>query len=385
VVKAFGARKYEEDKFIQRASAVAKHSYAATRLFASQASLMTFAFTIATLVILWYGGREIAAGQLTEGQLAMFVLYMGILAFPVRMTGWLVNTVSRAISAGQRIFEILDADSPVTEKPGAIVMPKTHGHVRFESVSLSYDSHIPAIHDIDLEVLPGQMVALLGSPGSGKSTIVNLVPRFYEVSSGSVTIDGNDVRDVSLASLRRNIGIVLQDTFAFSATIRDNIAYGVDNASLDDVVSAAKVAQLHEFIRGLPDGYDTWVGERGVTLSGGQRQRLAIARTILLSPPILILDDSTSSVDMATEHMIQKAFEEVVKGRTTFVIAHRLSTIRKADQILVLDQGGIMERGTHQELLSRKGYYRRIYDLQLGASVENLANDLTYIPGDDAE
>ena len=384
VVKAFGAREHEEGKFAQKASAVAQHTYAATRLFASQGSIMTFIFTIGTAAILWYGGREIAADRLTEGQLAAFILYMGILAGPIRMTGWLVNTFSRAISAGQRIFEVLDADSPVTEKPGATLMPRAPGHVRFEAVSLSYDSEAPAIHHIDLEVQPGQMVALLGAPGSGKSTVVHLVPRFYDVSAGRITIDGNDVRDVTLASLRRNVGIVLQDTFAFAAPLRDNIAYGVDAASLDDVVRAAKVAQLHEFIGGLSDGYDTWVGERGITLSGGQRQRLAIARTILLDPPILILDDSTSNVDMATEYMIQQALEEVTKGRTTFVIAHRLSTVRKAQQVLVLDQGEIVERGTHQELLSRDGYYRRIYDLQLSPETAGLVKDLAPTQGGDA-
>ena len=384
VVKAFGAREHEEAKFAQKASAVAQHTYSATRLFASQGSIMTFIFTIATAAILWYGGREIAADRLTEGQLAAFILYMGILAGPIRMTGWLVNTFSRAISAGQRIFEVLDADSPVTEKPGATVMPRAPGHVRFEAVSLSYDSEVPAIHHIDLEVQPGEMVALLGAPGSGKSTVVHLVPRFYDVTAGRITIDGNDVRDVTLSSLRRNVGIVLQDTFAFAATLRDNIAYGVDNASLDDVVRAAKVAQLHEFIESLSDGYDTWVGERGITLSGGQRQRLAIARTILLDPPILILDDSTSSVDMATEYMIQQALEEVIKGRTTFVIAHRLSTVRKAKQVLVLDQGEIVERGTHQELLSRDGYYRRIYDLQLSPETAGLVKDLAPTQGGDA-
>ena len=384
VVKAFGGREHEEAKFAQKASAIALHTYAATRLFASQGSLMTFVFTIATGAILWFGGREIAAARLTEGELAAFILYMGILAGPIRMTGWLVNTFSRAVSAGQRIFEVLDAESPVKEKTGAIDIPPARGHVRFEGVSLSYDSQVPAIHDIDLEVQPGQMVALLGAPGSGKSTIVQLVPRFYDVSTGRVTIDGSDVRDVTLASLRRNVGIVLQDTFAFAATLHDNIAYGIDNASLDDVMRAAKVAQLHEFIESLPEGYDTWVDERGITLSGGQRQRLAIARTILLDPPILILDDSTSSVDMSTEYLIQQALEEVVRDRTTFVIAHRLSTVRKAHQILVLDQGQIVERGTHHELLSRDGYYRRIYDLQLSPEGEGLVKDLAPTPGGDA-
>ena len=219
------------------------------------------------------------------------------------------------------------------------------------------------MHDVSFEAEPGQLVAILG--GSGKSTVVHLIPRFYDVSSGRIAVDGVDVRDVTLASLRQNVGIVLQDVFVFGATLRDNIAYGVDDASMEEEVRASKIAQLHPFVESLPKGYDSWVGERGITLSGGQRQRLAIARTLLLDPPILILDDSTSSVDVGTEYLIQQALADVVKGRTTFVIAHRLSTVREADLILVLDRGEIVERGTHDELLARDGFYRRTYELQL--------------------
>ena len=377
VVKAFGAREYEEAKFEQKASAIEKNTYYASMLFASQGSLMTFVFTVAIGAILWFGGREVVAGRLSHGELAAFILYMGILAMPVRMTGWLVNTFSRAASAGQRLFEVLDAESPVKEKPGAGPLPHVRGQVKFENVSLAYDSGAPAIRDINFDVPPGQLVAFLGPPGSGKSTVVHLIPRFYDVTAGRVTIDGRDVRDVSLASLRKNVGIVLQDVFVFAATLKENIAYGAEEATLDDVVRAAKVAQLHRFVESLPNEYDTWVGERGITLSGGQRQRLAIARTVLLDPPILILDDSTSSVDVGTEYEIQQALAEVIEGRTTFVIAHRLSTVRKADLILVVDQGRIVERGTHQELLGEDGFYRRIYELQLrpqeGAVVQHPA------------
>jgi ATP-binding cassette subfamily B protein len=293
------------------------------------------------------------------------MLYMAILAGETFWAGFLVVTWARALTGGQRIFEVLDAESPVKERPHAVSLPRVRGHVRFEHVSLSYDSKVPALRDVEFEALPGQLVAILGAPGSGKSTLVHLVPRFYDVSSGGVTLDGVDVRDATLESLRHNVGIVQQDTFAFAATIRDNIAYGVADASMEAVVRAADVAQLREFIEGLPDGYDTRVGERGLTLSGGQRQRLAIARTILLDPPVLILDDSTSSVDVGTEYQIQQALAEVVKARTTFVIAHRLSTVRNADLILVLDHGEIVERGTHRELLSQRGMYRGIHDLQL--------------------
>ncbi len=365
VVKAFGARRFEESKFNAKADAVANLTYSATRLFASQGSLMTFIFTAATGAILWFGGREIAADRLTAGGLASFIFLMALLGMPIRMSGWMVNTFSRASSAGQRIYDVLDAESPVKEKPDAAHLPRVQGRVAFENVAVSYDEAGSAVRNIDFEVQPGQIIALLGGPGSGKSTIAHVIPRFYDVSQGRITIDGHDVKDVTLSSLRQNVGIVMQDVFVFAASMKDNIAYGLDDVDMDEVVKAAKVAQLHDFIEGLPDGYDSWVGERGITLSGGQRQRLAIARTILLDPPVLILDDSTSSVDMATEYRLQQALDEVIRGRTTFVIAHRLSTVRKADMILALDDGEIVERGTHDELLERNGFYRSIYDLQL--------------------
>ena len=365
LVQAFGASRHEETRFESAAGAVARDEYLARRSHASFASVLDYLFVVAMGAMVWFGAREIVDGRLSEGDLAMFLLYMALLHQPVTTAGWMVNQFAVTHAAGKRIFEVLDAESPVLEASNPRAVAAVRGHVRFDRVSFSYDSRAEALHEIDIDVQPGQTVALLGAPGSGKTSIVHLVPRFYDVTAGRVTVDGVDVRDLRLRELRRNIGIVLQDVFIFGATFRDNLAYGAEEAEPQEIEAAAKVAQLHDFIDGLPDKYDTWVGERGVKLSGGQRQRLAIARTILLDPAILILDDSTSSVDVETEHQIQQALAEVVKGRTTFVIAHRLSTVRNADLILVMDEGRIAERGTHHELLSKGGLYRRIHDIQL--------------------
>jgi ABC-type multidrug transport system fused ATPase/permease subunit len=282
----------------------------------------------------------------------------------------IANQISRCISAGERIFEILDTESPVKEKPGAVDVGKLTGQVSFNNVSFGYDSKSKAIDDISFEVLPGQTVALLGGSGSGKSTLINLVSRFYDVTNGSITVDGKDIRDITLASLRRNIGIAQQDVFLFSATIRDNIAYGIPDAGLDDIIRAAKAAQIDQFIQGLPDGYNTWVGERGHTLSGGEKQRVAIARTLLINPSILILDDSTSSVDAETEHLIRLALEELIKDRTTFIITHRLPLIRRADIILMLKDGKIEEMGKHDALMANDGLYKSTYLSQLAATAD---------------
>jgi len=326
-------------------------------------------------LILWYGGRKVIAGSLTLGELTQFIFYLTMMSMPVRRLGFITNIFTRTISAGQRILEILDTESAVKEKPGAIELDAVKAAVSSENVSFSYDSIAPALKNVSFSVQPGELVALVGSLGSGKSTIAHLIPRFYDVTAGRITIDGIDIRDVTLDSLRRNVGIVQQNTFLFSATIRDNIAYGAVNADMERIVSAAKAAQLHDFIQSLPDGYDTWVGERGVTLSGGEKQRLTIARTLLINPRILILDDSTSSVDAGTEHLIRRALNMVIKGRTTFIITHRLPIIRNADLILVLEDGEVVERGTHSELMARNGLYRQIYESQLSA---------TQAPGEDS-
>ena len=383
VVKAFASEDFERRKYNLKAQELREEYFQSERLQGTNSAWMSLYFTFALGLIVWYGGWEIIRGDLTAGQLAMFVLYLNQLTFPIRSAAQIINSFSRAISSGRRIFDVLDATSPVEEKPDARPMGRSGGRVQFEDASFAYDSRSPALKNVDITAAPGQITAILGAPGSGKSTIVNLLPRFYDVTGGRVTIDGQDIRDFTLESLRRNVGIVQQDIFLFDATIRDNIAYGVSNASEEDIINAAKIAQLHDQIMAFAHGYDTWVGERGSTLSGGQRQRLSIARTVLVNPPILILDDSTSSVDVETERLIHQAMVNVMKGRTTFVIAHRLSTVREADQILVLREGEIVERGNHSELIARRGIYRDIYELQLRPQEEVLLDAAIAAAGDD--
>ncbi|MEE9276893.1 MAG: ABC transporter ATP-binding protein, partial [Dehalococcoidia bacterium] len=299
------------------------------------------------------------------GELTKFLFFVSLLQMPVRSLGWMVMMVPRAATAGIRIFEILDQQSDVQDMPNARAPLNPRGHVHFERVSFSYNERAPVLNAVDFEAKPGEVIALLGPTGSGKTTIVNLLPRFYDVTGGRILFDGVDVRDLTLEGLRRQIAIVQQDVFLFSATLRDNIAYGQPNATDAEVHAAAKLARMHDFIVSLPDGYDTWVGERGATLSGGQKQRIAIARALLMDPRVLVFDDSTSSVDTTTEYEIQQALAALMRGRTTFVIAHRLRSVRDADLILVLDQGALVQRGRHAELLAQGGLYREIYDLEL--------------------
>ncbi len=365
VVKAFSREAFESQKFDLEATEQFRNSYATNRVQAFSQPLLTALNAAALVATIWVGGRQVAAGTLTTGELTAFLGYLYLLQQPVRMLGMIANILSRTVSAGQRIFEILDAESAVTEKPDAVVLPRADGRVEFDHVAFGYQSSRPIIVDVSLQAEPGQVFALVGPTGSGKSSLVNLMPRFYDVTAGAVRIDGVDVRDATINSLRRNIGIVQQDVFLFIDTIRENIRYGRQGATDEDVEQAAKAARIHDFILTMPDGYDTWVGERGVTLSGGQKQRISIARTLLIDPAILIFDDSTSSVDMETEYLIQQALAELMRGRTTFVIAQRLRTVKSADAILVLDRGVVVERGTHDQLIHASGLYQKIYELEL--------------------
>jgi ATP-binding cassette, subfamily B, multidrug efflux pump len=322
--------------------------------------------TISIILILWFGGQMVMAGTLTIGSIVAFNAYILMLAEPAQQLTGLVNAGGEAAAGAQRVFEVLDTQPAIQSPKGAERLNVLRGQVEFCNVGLKYqDERTASLSGIDLQVEPNQIVALIGPTGSGKTSLVNLIPRFYDVTEGQVLVDGLDVRLIDLISLRKQIGIVLQTSLLFSDSIKANIAYGRPEATMDEVTAAARAAQAHEFIESFTKGYDTIVGERGVTLSGGQRQRVAIARALLMNPRILILDDSTSSVDTQTEKLIQAALDTLMEGRTTFVIAHRLSTVRRADMILVMDQGRIVERGTHNELLARGGLYKEIYDLQL--------------------
>ena len=374
IVKSFAQEKEEDKKFAEDAKKLFDTQIDAARLVAFNTPLIVFLVGVPTALVLWYGGRQVIAGNLTIGGVVQFILYLGMLAMPIRALGAVTNMYSRSISAGQRILEILDTKSPVKEKPDPILLDKLKGQVVFEDVSFSYAENAPALHSINFSVQPGQLVALVGASGSGKSTIINLILRFYDVTSGRIMIDGMDIRDISLTSLRKNIGTAQQDVFLFSTSIRDNIAYGVPDASIEQVIRAAKAAQIHDFIMSLPEGYDTWVGERGHTLSGGEKQRVTIARAILKNPSILILDEITSSVDAETERLIRRAVDELIKGRTTFIISHRLPIITNADLILVIKDGQIVERGKHNELMAKSTLYRQTYLSQLASTQDFGAN-----------
>jgi ABC-type multidrug transport system fused ATPase/permease subunit len=362
VVKAFAREHDEAAKFARRSDEVFAESVRANRQRAIYVPLLAFVPLLAQAGVLLVGGWMVARGQLTVGAFFAFNLYVMMLVLPLRMLGMWIGQAQRAIASGERIFEVLDEVEDVADRPGARDLPPGEGRIRFERLSFAYDRGLPVLEEVDLEIAPGRTVALIGHTGSGKSTLASLVPRFYDVTGGRLTVDGIDVRDLRRSSLRRAIGIVAQDPFLFSATVRENIAFGAPDATDEQVAVAARLAQAHEFIEELPDGYETMVGERGITLSGGQRQRIAIARALVLDPRILVLDDATASVDATTEARIRLGLREAMKERTTLIIAHRLSTIALADELVVLDGGRVAARGRHDDLIRTSAVYREIYE-----------------------
>ena len=366
VIRAFAREPYEIERFDETNR---DYYNARVRVISSWAQVMPttdFLVTACTILILWFGGQMVFKGTLTIGELVAFNAYVIMLAAPAQQLTWLVNGAGEAAAGARRVLEVLDTESEIVSPADAIHLSESRGEVEFRDVSLTYqDEKNASLVELNLRIQPNQLIALIGATGSGKTSLVNLIPRFYDVTHGVVLVDGHDVRTLDLVSLRRQIGIVLQTSLLFSDSIRENIAYGRPDATEEEIVAAAKAAQAHEFITEMPEGYETVVGERGITLSGGQRQRVAIARALLMNPRILVLDDSLSSVDTQTEKLIQEALDKLMEGRTTFVIAHRLSTVRRADVILVLDKGRIVQQGKHDELLEAGGLYREIHDLQL--------------------
>jgi len=366
VVRAFAREPHEIERFNQRNRELYDARVTVIQEWSRVMPTSHFLIAMSTILILWFGGNMVLRGEMTLGEVVAFNSYLLLIAEPARQLVMLVNTAGEASAGIERIFEVLEEQPEIQSPPNAVQLPPLTGRVEFREVCFRYyGEKAVALEDINLVVEPNQVVALIGATGSGKTSLVNLIPRFYDVTEGQVLVDGIDICQADLTTLRRQIGIVLQTSLLFSDSIQANIAYGRPDASLEEVIEAAKAAQAHDFILEMPEGYDTEIGERGVTLSGGQRQRVAIARALLLDPRILILDDSTSSVDTQTERLIQKALDRLMEGRTTFIIAQRLSSVRRADLILVLDGGRIAERGTHEELLAVEGLYKQIYDLQL--------------------
>ena len=366
VVKAFTREKEQQTKFRAAADATMNQAIAVSRLFTFLFPLVFLVANLGQAAILYFGGKQIIQGLLTLGEWQEFSLYLIYLFFPVAQFGFIITQMGQAAASADRIFEILDTRNDITDKPNAITLPDVTGTVKFENVTFRYfGGGEPVLKNVSFAANPGETIALLGATGSGKTTIINLLPRFYDPSEGRITIDDHDLRDLKLESLRSHIGIVLQETTLFSGTIRENIAFGKPEASQAEIEAAARAAQAHDFIMSFPEGYNTHVGERGTTLSGGQKQRVAIARALLLNPRILILDDSTSSVDLNTEAEIQKALDSLMRGRTSFVIAQRISTVINADKIIVLDKGEIVAEGKHQDLMEDSPIYAEIYNSQI--------------------
>jgi ATP-binding cassette, subfamily B, multidrug efflux pump len=379
VVRAFAAKPFEMSKFDKAGQNALRLSNQRITMRVSSVRTVTFVFYLSMGLVMWVGGQRVVAGTMTPGTLTELVLYMLMLQMPIRQVTMVVNSAARATSSGTRLFEVLDAVPQVRDAPGAKDLKLTQGVLRFEDVGFSYDPSPdakPQIAHIDFEVGPGQTLGIVGPPGAGKSTIAHLIPRFYDATAGKVTIDGQDVREVTLASLRGAVGVVQQDTFMFDATVTNNVAYADPFAEDERIVAATTTAQLHDYLTTLPKGYETKVGERGVALSGGQRQRMSIARGIVPGPGIIVFDDSTAAIDAATEQRIRTSLAEATRDKATVIIAHRLSSLMHADEILVLADGRIVERGTHASLVAAGGAYAALYRLQTEKTGEILPEDL---------
>lgn len=379
VVKSFVREPYEIARFDQQNKANFYANMKSAKLMGTLSPVIEFIAALGVTAIIWFGGRSVIGGDITAGSLVAFLVYAINISNPIKRIARVLGSIQKALAAAERVFYIMDLTDTIPQKPDAITLPSVEGNVEFRHVSFAYNKGETILHDVSFSAKPGQAIALVGPSGAGKSTVASLLPRFYDVTEGAIFVDGHDVRDVTLASLREQVGIVPQETNLFNDTVYNNILYGRLDATRDEVIAAAKAANADEFIQQLPKGYDTQLGDRGVNISGGQRQRISIARAILKNPRILILDEATSALDTESERIVQEALDLLMVGRTSFVIAHRLSTIQNAAKIIVLDKGSIVEEGTHQQLMAKHGLYAHLHDIQFK---ENQTASGTF--GDDA-
>lgn len=379
VVKSFVREPYEIARFDQQNKANFYANMKSAKLMGTLSPVIEFIAALGVTAIIWFGGRSVIGGDITAGSLVAFLVYAINISNPIKRIARVLGSIQKALAAAERVFYIMDLTDTIPQKPDAITLPSVEGNVEFRHVSFAYNKGETILHDVSFSAKPGQAIALVGPSGAGKSTVASLLPRFYDVTEGAIFVDGHDVRDVTLASLREQVGIVPQETNLFNDTVYNNILYGRLDATRDEVIAAAKAANADEFIQQLPKGYNTQLGDRGVNISGGQRQRISIARAILKNPRILILDEATSALDTESERIVQEALDRLMVGRTSFVIAHRLSTIQNAAKIIVLDKGSIVEEGTHQQLMAKHGLYAHLHDIQFK---ENQTASGTF--GDDA-